>query len=536
MTITASDAGNLLDQGYNDYLVYLQRNFLTKLQLHDNLLFTTDATGLWEAYLASFDDENRQYHNCHECRRFIETYGALVCINESGHMEPAFWNISMAPQGYLRAIDAMVEIVMGSRVTGVFKSQEKKWGNPVTGDWTHFALIPPAELLHKSRIQTPYQYMAEKREDFNTVSRALAEYSNELLATAIGILKTESLYSSEKCLGVAQWLNNRQLDRMNTPHKEQARNLLWRAIATAPAGFCHPRSSMIGTLLDDLAAGLPFDDVKARFDSKMHPLKYQRPQAAPTAGNIAQAEKIVAQLGIEPSLHRRFARLEEVIPVWMPEPKKDAPAAGGVFGHLKTKKADSVIGGQGMPAQKMTWEKFARTVMPTAETIECYIPHGREAYTALLTAVDPNAPPILQWDSEERRNPVSWYVYNGGSEPRRWGLTPDKWHPVTAVTLQPSMWHTDAFEHQGAAAIFLLEGCKDIGHAGAGNALFPSFLKNELHSVRATIEAYSKGAEIYGFDEASACGLRLQKGQQWTTRVRVTSNGNTVEYQLDRWD
>ena len=111
------------------------------------------------------------------------------------------------------------------------------------------------------------------------------------LAQALKLLKSEALYRSEKVLGQAQWLYD--LHRA-LPSRRNRDHVLWRAVAAAPAGFCHPRSSMIGTLLEDLAAGMPFDDVSRRFAEKMHPLLYQRPQAAPSAGNIAQAEKIVA--------------------------------------------------------------------------------------------------------------------------------------------------------------------------------------------------------------------------------------------------
>ncbi len=56
----------------------------------------------------------------------------------------------------------------------------------------------------------------------------------------------------------------------------------------------------------------------------------------------------------------------------------------------------------------MTWEKFARTVLPDAETIELYVPAEAAPYVAMVTAANPQAPPILQWDRAERRNPVSW--------------------------------------------------------------------------------------------------------------------------------
>ncbi len=79
---------------------------------------------------------------------------------------------------------------------------------------------------------------------------------------------------------------------------------------------------MIGTLLEDLTAGLPFAQIKAKFDAKMDALNYQRPAAAPAAGNIARAEKIIAKLKTEGSLDRRFARLDEIQKLWVPASSK----------------------------------------------------------------------------------------------------------------------------------------------------------------------------------------------------------------------
>ena len=70
----------------------------------------------------------------------------------------------------------------------------------------------------------------------------------------------------------------------------------------------------------------------------------------------------------------------------------------------------------------MTWDKFQRTVLPSAERIEFLAPsHG--SYTALVTAANAEAPPILQWDRDGARNPVSWYFWNGGSSASQFGLS-----------------------------------------------------------------------------------------------------------------
>jgi hypothetical protein len=267
-----------------------------------------------------------------------------------------------------------------------------------------------------------------------------------------------------------------------------------------------------------------------------HPLLYQRPQAAPTMGNIRQAEKAVEQLRAAGSLARRFARLDEVQAIWRPQAgAMERAAGGGLFGHLRPK-GSLPAGGLTLPGVTMTWEKFQRVVLPTAEQIDFYVPTCRENYTAFCTAVNPDAPSILQWDLLEKRNPVSWYVWYGGSLPIQFGLMAAEWCPVTAITLQPSSWFGAKCEHQGEAVVFLLEGARET-RIDAGAAIFPETLKSEFHGIRATIEAYSRSAELSGREAGSACGIRLQKGASWPNALfRVRAGGNTAEYRLDRWD
>jgi len=69
------------------------------------------------------------------------------------------------------------------------------------------------------------------------------------------------------------------------------------------------------------------------------------------------------------------------------------------------------------------------------------------------------------------------------------------------------MWGDRPLEHHGRSAIAVIAGARDGG--APGGALFPEFLRAELHGVRATIEAYSRRATIAGSAEASACGLRF---------------------------
>jgi hypothetical protein len=534
--ILSADAVHDHDAQYPHVLESIQANFSARVGDPASRLYTTDVEGLWGVYLDALPSD-RQYHTCHCCRQFIERFGGLVTLDAHGVPRSAIWHTAVPGDFYASVIAAMQERVESAKVTGVFYSSDKVWGQPVTGPWTHFSVVPPSHLVHKDRVKTAYQASAEKLEDYKTMITALQEFALPTVETAIALLKTDSLYRSEKCLGVAEWLRDLIVARDATKNGKTKANLLWRAVATAPIGFAHPRSSMIGTLLEDIATGLGFEDVKAKFAAKMHPLQYQRPQAAPTAGAIAAAEKLVEQMGIAPSLERRFARLDDLQKLWVPiEPIAQVAKGSGVFGHLQTKGA-TVAPDIKVPVQTMTWDKFSRTVLPEAERIEILIPsHGN--FAAYLTAQNPDAPPILQWDRGDRRNPVSWYLYNGGSTAARWCLASSTWGRVTAISAQSSAWFEEN-AHQGNGVMFVIDGAKDREYEYAGNALFPETLKSDLHPVRSVIEAYSKKAKIHGFDEASACGLLFSKGGGrafQANRIRVTAKGTTLEYSLDRWD
>jgi hypothetical protein len=266
----------------------------------------------------------------------------------------------------------------------------------------------------------------------------------------------------------------------------------------------------------------------------MHPLRYQRPQAAPSAGNIAEAERVVEKLGIARSLERRFARPDEVDAIWRPMSLAGGlMTPGGVFGHLVPKEAREPAT-MALPAATMTWVKFARDVLPTAETIAYFVEDRPSSFAAFVTAVHADAPPILQWDREDRRNPVSLYFWHGGSMPGQFGLAGNCYHKVNAITLNPCHWYGASLPHQGEGVFFLLDGARETRMAG--NALFPEILKSELHAVRPTIETYSQKAEIVGIDGPMAAGIGLRKGQPWAARLRVTSAGTVREYRLDRWD
>ncbi len=501
------------------------------------LFMTAPEVPLFDVFLDSFGlPAGRQVHNCNCCRHFLERFGGLVTISDDGVAVPFFWQDQTGtPWTYGAAQSRLSLAVSRAPVTGVFLSSDTVLGDLPKPPkmWTHFQVYNPALYQPKFALDAS-QATAIKLEEHGMVERGLAEYSIDVVRQAVAILKTEQLYRSEKVLGVAEWLLKLHESRDKTKNQRHRDNLVWLATATAPVGFAHVRSSMIGTLLDDLASGMVFETVKRRFGEKMNPLQYRRPTAAPTEGNIAQAEKLVAAMGIESALARRFAKLEDLVALWKPRPPAStAPATGGVFDHLRV--SAKTLGPIDVGASvTMTWDKFERTVLPTAEAIECSVP-TRGNFLAFITAVDPNAAPIVQWDRAELRNPVTWYVYHGGSMANDWDLGAGMWVRANAIVANPAHWDKSRpMPQHKASAVFVLEDAKDMRHRSSGG-MFIENLKSEYNAVRATLEAHFLRAPIAGRDESTASGLVMQAGGDPVT-VRVTSNGIRTMYKLDRWD
>ncbi|MGG0794784.1 hypothetical protein ABE137_12360 [Brevibacillus laterosporus] len=378
---------------------------------NDKPLFTTDAENLFEIFLKNLPENARQHYTCRCCKNFVERFGGLVSIFENGELSSVLWDEEETPKFFLKAVKAMKKIVLASRVKGVFVSSERVLGTPTFGGWEHMSVTLPTEKVHRSMLKTAGQEMAEKKEVFRILVSGLIEYPLEAVNQAVTLLESETLYRSDRVLGVAKFVQELHNKRINAKNSRKRDNITWLAVATAPSGFCHIKSSMIGTLLDDIVSGYSIDVISRRFAEKMNPSNYMRAQSAPTQGNIQQAEKIVEKLGFSESLKRRYATYEEIPQfIWQDKKtvKEEVKKSGGVFGNITPKEKQTVHSNiMNLPTTVMTWDKFSRTVLPTAESIEVMVDNPNRLM-ALVTASDEDAPNILQWD-----NTFSWY-YHGG--------------------------------------------------------------------------------------------------------------------------
>ena len=397
------------NDGYEEFLKILMNNF-SRISNEASALFTVNVDNLWELFLNNIPEEARQHYTCNACRHFVNRYGNIVTIDENGVVKSALWDIDV-PKFFESSVNAMSKAVRkATKVNDVFISDCVTLGTPVTGVWTHMSVEMPRAKVNNSRVKNAYQIMAEKHEDFRILISAIQEYPIDIVEQAVSLLQTEAMYRSDRVLGVAEWFKKLH-ESINSLSSTQRTNLIWLAVATAPNGFCHIKSSMIGTLLDDIKSGYSTRVIMARFAEKMNPQNYMRSQSAPTASAIEQAEKLVEKLGIADSLCRKYARFENIAQFceWMPKAiETQTKKTGGVFASVTPKEKLNTPNSQiYMPTTTMTYDKFARTILPTADKIEVMIDNPNR-FMAMVTEAIEGSENILQWN-----NPFSWY-YHGG--------------------------------------------------------------------------------------------------------------------------
>ena len=506
---------------YSDWLHNFQHNFT--LRSAGEVLYRVKVSGerLWHAYLSSFATAaERQYHNCHCCRQFIEQCGNLVTIDGGGKLHSVVWR-SGGTSGYDRFSAKLEHLVETSRVDCLAYFDRPLYGAARTGKWQHLHVsLTPAQRTKCFSTEVALRKEAESCELFRMFQAWRRQRSTDELRDGEFWLQYKGLARADKFVEQASWLHG--LRYANT-------NQIWSAIGTKPAAWFHCGGTVLDSLYADIRARKSDAEITANWNAKIAPDAYQRPKAAPAAGTIDRAERLFAELNLARSLERRFAHFDEVPKLWVAQPREAYNKRTGLFANLRRELPADLHKTLG-PFIDITWEKFASTVLPNADQIELFAP-ARGSYGGLLTAVHPDAPPILAWDRPEARNPFSWYVWSGGSYAKDFFLTSGTFVQVKGITSQPNMPNYPSI---GRGLLFILAGAYDSSQVPSG--LFPECLRGELREVRSVIERYSNRTHVPQSAEQTA-GLFMQDGQRtWNHKLRVTIHGKVLGYNLQRWD
>ena len=265
-------------------------------------------------------------------------------------------------------------------------------------------------MINTSRVKNASQVSAEKAEDYGMLKRALEKYSMSQIDQALNLLESGSLYRGSSYVAMCKWFKETKEKIASINDQPQHTNMIWKYAATAPNGFTHISGSMLGTLLDYIVDGDDFDTIKRKFETNMSAENYRRSQSAPTQRAVESAEKLIEKLGLADSLRRRYAKLDELPEnefIWKSKTEKKDEVKTGVFAGVQTKAVDSNETKSVIPQVTMTWDKFRKTILPTADKLEVKV-DGTTHLMGMVTAAVPESENIMNWD-----NPFSWYYQSG---------------------------------------------------------------------------------------------------------------------------
>lgn len=370
-----------------------------------------DKDTLWTHYLASFPAgtnpifRKRREHDCSCCKQFIRAIGNAVSIVNNQIV--TIWDVDVDDDTYQHVADKMAEFVRKFEVSGKFLYFQKHVGtdhNRENDDgtilrWDHFHHELDSAFVCKDNID---RNRGDFKTSVQTFDRALRELSSESVEVVLELIDQNSLYrGNEYQRNLERFLRHKtKFDQLT----DQAQKLyIWEK---HDANVARIRNSAIGTLLVDLNKGMELDQAVTRYENVVAPANYKRPTALITQGMINKAQEKVEELGIEQSLHRRYAHLDDITINNVIYADRSVKKAMNVFDELSNeiatdpKKFDKV--------EEITIDKFIDGVLPHAESIELMFENRHENnLVSLIAPIVPDSPNILKWD-----NNFSW-SYNG---------------------------------------------------------------------------------------------------------------------------
>lgn len=535
------------NDGYKEFSNSMKERFIELTESGNEPLFNTNADDLFRLFIMNLPADARQHYVCRSCAKFVDTYGGLVAIDSNGNLNPVLWADS-APGIFGDASRAIREhIQVRAKITSIFYADEITLGTPVTKEWSHlYVQIPrvPFYGIFSTGSNSVEEKTAQSKELYKMTCNAIAEYKPENVKTAMQMVNSKAISGinviEKQCKWFDQLLTN--ISKLNSTKRS---NAIWLSIATTNPANCHIKSGMLGTILDDIKAGENTKAIKTKFEKKMDPLKYMRTQSKSNDGNIQAAENLFKKLGIgADALERTFATIDDLECIWKEPVKTKTTESKGIFDSLKSSNkssTDLINWDNALDKGLMTFERFREEIMPNIEELQIRIyEYAGNNISTLLTAASKDSAPIFKYDSLDKRNQVSYYLYSGSPiSIYDFRISGRNIYKVPAICYDPDVWGGKDIT-DGCGVHFIIDGAKDLSCHKHGNAIFPSVLRYELHEVRNTIENLSKETKIIGDVEDSVCAFRLQKEAQYDKSVAPkfcakTSNMGLVKFQIDRW-
>jgi len=371
---------------------------------------------LWETYLESFPPQfnqvfrERRAHDCSTCRHVVKAVGALVAIDDMFNVV-SVWDFDPDDDEYQPVVYAMrklldkeIDRVFLSKVTNIgTRANIEELDNGDLLEWNHLHI----DIPHRYVTQDVGAEMEKKRALKHVFGRSLSEIGPEAVQTTLDLIEEGNLIRGDEWKGPLTHFQTLQNEYLQLSERKKGR-FVWRVSASVGPAIAKIRNHSIGTLLTDLSDGLDVEQAIRKWESVMAPANYKRPKAVFTARMVEQAKQVVAELGLEDSLYRRFAILSDLTINNVLWANRNANKGGGrlsMFDELKDTVPVNMAQVERAPA--MGIDEFMERLDEVKSLELLFTSQHQGSLVSLIAPEYPDAAPLFKWG-----NNFSW-AYNG---------------------------------------------------------------------------------------------------------------------------
>lgn len=374
-----------------------------------------DKSDIWDAYLGAFPEgtdpiylENT-VHDCNCCKAFIRDLGRAVSIDSKNNIVTA-WDICIDDEVYQGVADSLAEYVRKQNIASAYVAssfslntkENRSFDSAKIDLFSHFYYKLSPKYAPRDDAG---DVLDTSRKSFSVLKRGLTELSLESLEDVKGLIDTNSIYRGEQNLARVEAFLRLKKKFESVPVKKRD-NFVWSNTSLHESVVMF-RNSVIGTLAVNLSEGMSLESAVGAYESMVAPANYKRSSSVVTKSMILDAKKKVEELGLEKSLERRHASLDDITlnnVIWANK-KTTAKLNNSVFDDLL---ANSVTSAKPKNGKDIGLLDFIKEVVPNSKSIQAYLESRHTGnLVSLVAPVHSEAPNLMKWD-----NNFSW-SYNG---------------------------------------------------------------------------------------------------------------------------
>lgn len=389
-------------------------------------LFRTNLSGdeLWETYIEAFPAEHnklfreRREYDCNCCRSFIKRVGGVVAIDKNLNRH-TIWDVTV-PGYFQQVADKLSALVKADKLSALAKNveidtqfliNERFAGSNPTPD-----NITPALIWKHFNVSIPNQFFAEASEigpktsnmrtDFSVAYRGVSEFSLDSAETALELALTTLYRGEEHVSKIKNFINlKKKFDKLSG---QKAVDFI-RYKAAESGSAIRFRSTVIGTLVEDIENGVDLEVAVRKFEEKVAPSNYQRTSAVVTKSMVEKARKTIEEKGYGDSIERRHATVSDIpsdalLFTSTPDKAFDVFDEIAQESNARVKSGDKTL----KNVQEISASEFVEKVLPSAKGVEVLLPKSaKKNFFSLTAPAVENCKPITKWS-----NNLGWSFVN----------------------------------------------------------------------------------------------------------------------------